>query len=309
MSTGGSSTTAILAALAANAGITLAKFVGAALTGSSSMLAEAMHSLADTANEGLLLLGKRRAAHPPDAVHQFGYGRNRYFYSFVVALVLFTMGSLFAIDEGITKIRRPEELSSPVVAIAILLIAMVLETFSLLTARRESQPLKGRGSWWQFIRTSRNPELPVVLLEDSGALVGLAFAFTGVGLTVLTGDPRWDGVGTLAIGILLGAIAVVLIVEMKSLLIGEGATPDEDRAIRANLVDGTHIDRVIHLRTEYLAPDELLIAAKVAIRPDLTINNLATAIDAAEARVRAAVPTANVIYLEPDLYRPHPEPA
>ncbi|WP_069164701.1 cation diffusion facilitator family transporter [Nocardia altamirensis] len=303
MSSGGSSTTAILAALAANAGITLAKFVGAALTGSSSMLAEAMHSLADTANEGLLLVGKRRAAHPPDTKHQFGYGRNRYFYSFVVALVLFTMGSLFAVLEGVDKIRHPEELSSPVVAIVIVVIAMVLETFSLLTARRESQPLKGRGSWWHFIRASRNPELPVVLLEDTGALIGLGFAFSGVGLTVLTGDARWDGVGTVAIGILLGAIAIILIVEMKSLLIGEGATSAEDLAIRANLVDGTIIDRVIHLRTEYLAPDELLIAAKVSVRPGLTIDAVAAAIDAAEARVRAAVPSTDVIYLEPDLDR------
>ncbi|WP_141809079.1 cation diffusion facilitator family transporter [Nocardia bhagyanarayanae] len=295
---------AIFAALGADIGIAIAKFVGWAITGSSSMLAEAMHSIADTANQFLLLIGQRRAAKRPDTLHPFGYGRNRYFYAFVVALVLFSLGSLAAIDEGIHKIRDPEELSSPFVAIVILLVAMGLETFSLTTAKRESRPLKGTSSWWRFIRNSRNPELPVVLLEDSGALIGLLFAFVGVGLTMLTGDPIWDGIGTLAIGALLGAIAIVLIVEMKSLLIGEGATAEEYAVIRANLVDGARIDRVIHLETEYLGPEDLLVAAKIAIVPGLGIAAIAEAIDAAEARVRAAVPTVNRIYLEPDLYRP-----
>jgi divalent metal cation (Fe/Co/Zn/Cd) transporter len=204
------------------------------------------------------------------------------------------------------KIQQPEELSSPIVAIVILLIAIGLETFSFVTAVRESTPLKGRASWWQFIRNSRNPELPVVLLEDTGALIGLIFAFAGVGLTMLTGDPIWDGIGTLAIGALLGVIAVVLIVEMQSLLIGEGATPAEDELIRGNLVDGTRIDRVIHLKTQYLGPEELLVAAKVAMVSGLEITDIAAAIDAAEARVRAAVPAARVIYLEPDLYRTQP---
>ncbi|MFC9998302.1 cation diffusion facilitator family transporter [Nocardia sp. NPDC127526] len=294
---------AILAAFSADAGITLAKFIGAMITGSGSMLAETMHSLADTANQGLLLVGRRRAEQEPDRLHPFGYGRNRYFYSFVVALVIFTMGGLYAIDEGITKIRHPEQLSSPLVGIAILLVALLLESFSLATARRESAPLKGRGSWWKFIRTTRNPELPVVLLEDSGALIGLVFAFAGVGLTMLTGNPLWDGIGTLAIGILLFCIAIVLIVEMKSLLIGEGATSDEDRRIRENLVDGTRIDRVIHLKTQYLAPEDLLVATKVAITPGLDIATVAAAIDEAEARVRQAVPTVGDIYIEPDLYR------
>ncbi|MBF6364577.1 cation diffusion facilitator family transporter [Nocardia puris] len=294
---------AIFAALAADAGIAIAKFIGAGITGSSSMLAEAVHSVADTSNQFLLLLGQKRAAQSPDRLHPFGYGRNRYFYAFVVALVLFSLGSLAAIYEGVGKIREPEELTSPLVAIVILGVAVALESFSLATARRESRPLKGRSSWWEFIRTSRNPELPVVLLEDSGALVGLLFAFAGVGLTVLTGDPIWDGIGTLAIGVLLGAIAVVLIVEMKSLLIGEGATPAEYAAIRANLVDGEHIDRVIHLETEYLGPEDMLVAAKIAIVPGLDIATVATAIDAAEVRVRAAVPHVNRMYLEPDLYR------
>ncbi|MFE3444724.1 cation diffusion facilitator family transporter [Nocardia sp. NPDC059180] len=305
MSAGGGKK-AIIAALTANAGIAAAKFVGAAITGSASMLAEAVHSVADTSNQGLLLFGQRRAEKEADELHPFGYGRNRYFYSFVVALVLFTLGSVYAIYEGIHKIQHPEELSSPIVAIVILVIAIGLETYSFATAVRESRPLKGRASWWRFIRNSRSPELPVVLLEDTGALIGLVLALAGVGLTMITDNAIFDGIGTLAIGILLGVIAIVLIVEMQSLLIGEGATPDEDRAIRENLVDGERIDRVIHLKTQYLGPEELLVAAKVSIVAGQGIAQIAAAIDAAESRVRDAVPTARVIYLEPDLYRTQP---
>ena len=218
------STRAIIAALIANAGIAVAKFVGFLITGSSSMLAESVHSVADTSNQGLLLLGQRQSRREADPLHQFGYGRSRYFYSFVVAMVLFTLGSVFALYEGYHKISHPAELTSPIVAIAILVVAICLEGYSFRTAVKESRPLKGSGSWWRFIRNSRNPELPVVLLEDTGALVGLLFALAGVGLTMLTGEPVWDGVGTIAIGVLLGVIAVVLMIEMHSLLIGEGAT-------------------------------------------------------------------------------------
>ncbi|MBF6178034.1 cation diffusion facilitator family transporter [Nocardia otitidiscaviarum] len=294
---------AIIAAMSANGGIAVAKFVGAGITGSASMLAEAVHSVADTCNQGLLLFGQRRAAQEADNLHQFGYGRNRYFYSFVVALVIFALGSLYALYEGVHKVQHPEELSSPMVAIVILGIAIVLETFSMITAVKESRPLKGDASWWRFIRTSRHPELPVVLLEDAGALIGLILAFGAVSMTVVTGDPVWDGIGTLCIGVLLGVIAIILIVEMKSLLIGEGATAKDDELIRERLVDGTRIDRVIHLKTQYLGPEELLVAAKVAIVPGLEIADIAAAIDDAEARVRAAVPIAKIMYLEPDLYR------
>ncbi|WP_280437875.1 cation diffusion facilitator family transporter [Nocardia carnea] len=305
MSAGGSKK-AIVAALTANAGIAVAKFVGAGITGSASMLAEGVHSVADTANQGLLLFGQNRAQQEADELHPFGYGRSRYFYSFVVALVLFTLGSVYALYEGIHKIQHPEELSSPIVAVVILVIAIGLEVYSFTTAVRESKPLKGRASWWQFIRNSRSPELPVVLLEDTGALVGLVLALGGVGLTMLTGDPVWDGVGTLAIGALLGIIAIILIIEMHSLLIGEGATAEEDRAIRDSIADGTTIDRLIHMKTQYIGPEELLVAAKVAVVPGLDIDRIAAGIDEAEARIRTAVPTARVIYLEPDLYR---EPA
>ncbi|MFD4352219.1 cation diffusion facilitator family transporter [Nocardia sp. NPDC058518] len=302
MSAGGGKK-AIVAALVANAGIAVAKFVGAFITGSASMMAEGVHSVADTSNQGLLLFGQKAAAKDADELHQFGYGRNRYFYSFVVALVLFTLGSVYAIYEGIHKIQHPEELSQPIVAVVILVIAIGLETFSFLTAVRESRPLKGNASWWRFIRNSRSPELPVVLLEDTGALIGLILALGAVGMTMITDDPIYDAIGTLSIGVLLGIIAIVLIVEMKSLLIGEGATPEQGRAIHENLVDGTKITSVIHLKTQYIGPEEMLVAAKVAIAADLDIAGIAEAIDAAETRVRAAVPTARLIYLEPDLYR------
>lgn len=302
MSTAGS-TRAILAALAANAGIALAKFIGYLITHSSSMLAEAVHSVADTSNQALLLWGQRRAQKEADELHPFGYGRSRYFYSFVVALVLFSLGSVFALYEGYEKIAHPHALRSPLVAIAILVVAIALESYSFRTAVVESRPLKGRGSWWRFIRTSRNPELPVVLLEDTGALIGLIFALAGVGLTMLTGNPVWDGVGTIAIGVLLGAIAVILMVEMHSLLIGEGATAGEERAIRAAVEGTPGIDRVIHLRTQYLGPDEMLVGAKIALPPNCDLRTVADVIDDAEARIRAAVSAARLIYLEPDLDR------
>lgn len=302
MSAGGSKR-AIIAALAANAGIAVAKFIGFAITGSSSMLAESVHSIADTSNQGLLLYGQRAASKEADRLHPFGYGRSRFFYSFVVALVLFTLGSVFALYEGYHKIHAPEHLQSPIVAIVILGVAIALEGYSFRTAFVESKPLKGGASWWQFIRNSRNPELPVVLLEDTGALLGLAFALFGVGMTIVTGDPVWDGIGTVAIGVLLGIIAIVLMVEIKSLLIGEGATATQEQAILDALAGTDDVERVIHCRTQYLGPEELLVAAKIAITPSAELPRVAATIDAAERRVRAAVPIAQVIYLEPDLDR------
>jgi cation diffusion facilitator family transporter len=266
------------------------------------MLAEAVHSVADTSNQGLLLLGGKRARREATEEHPFGYGRDRYFYSFVVALLLFSLGSLFALYEGAHKLHSHEEISSPVVAIGILVVAILLEGLSFRTAIRESRPLKGAGSWWRFIRQSKAPELPVVILEDSGALVGLVLALAGVGLAVLTGDPVWDAIGTLGIGVLLGVIAIILIVETKSLLIGEGSGPDELRRICTAMV-GRGVDRVIHLRTQYLGPDELLVAAKIAVPATMSTADVARVIDEAEARVRDAVPAARIIYLEPDLDR------
>jgi cation diffusion facilitator family transporter len=296
-------TKAIIAALLANAGIALAKFIGYLVTGSSSMLAEAVHSVADTSNQGLLLLGGKRAQRAATAEHPFGYGRDRYFYSFVVALLLFSLGSIFAIYEGVHKLEHPAPLTSPLVAVIILVVAIALEGFSFRTAISESRAFKGHSSWWQFIRQAKAPELPVVLLEDFGALVGLALALIGVGLAVLTGNPVFDALGTIAIGLLLGVIAVILIIEMKSLLIGEGAVPPVLRRIVVAIEGGGPVRRVIHIRTQYLGPEELLVAAKIALDPCVTAEDVARGIDAAEQRVRSAVPEARLIYLEPDLDR------
>jgi cation diffusion facilitator family transporter len=298
----GGGTKAILAALFANAGIAAAKFIGFAITGASSMLAEAVHSVADTSNQGLLLLGGKTSKRKATKEHPFGFGRDRYFYSFIVALMLFTLGSAFAFYEGIHKLQHPEPLNSPFVAVAILVVAIGLEIYSFRTAIVESRKIKGEVGWWGFIRQSRTPELPVVLLEDAGALFGLVFALFGVGLAVITDDPMWDGIGTLMIGALLGVIAIILIIEMKSLLIGEGATPKEHDAITGAIAGG-RVQRLIHIRTQYLGPDELLVAAKIALEPGLPLADVASEIDAAEKRIRESVPSARLIYLEPDLDR------
>lgn len=300
MATGG--TRAILAAMFANGAIAIAKFVAYLVTGSASMLAESIHSVADTSNQGLLLLGGKRAQKVADDRHQFGYGRERYFWAFVVAMVLFALGGLFSIYEGIEKIRHPHELESLGWAIGVLVFAMVAEAFSFRTAIVESQNVKGNKSWWEFIRRSRSPELPVVLLEDAGAMIGLVLALAGVGLASITGDPIWDGIGTLSIGILLVIIAIVLTIEMKSLLIGEAATREDIAAIDAAVAGVPSVIRVIDLKTQHIGPEELLVAAKLEFDRSLTNPQLSDAIDEAESAIRHAVPLAMQIYLEPDLY-------
>jgi len=301
-------TRAVVAALAANLGIAVSKFVAFALTGSSSMLAEAVHSVADSANQVLLLIGGRRARRAPDAQHPFGYGRVRYVYAFVVAIVLFLVGGVFSIYEGWHKISHPEELTSPAVAFIVLFVAIGLESFSFRTAVVEANKSRGSHSLLRYVRRSRQPELPVVLLEDFGALVGLVFALVGVSLAVATGDPRWDGLGAVAVGALLIVIAGFLSVEMASLLVGEGALPEETEAVRTALEAVPGVDRVIHLRTLHTGPDELLVGAKIAVTHDDTAAFVARTIDDAEARIRAAVPGARWIYLEPDLERAADKP-
>ena len=294
---------AIIAALLANLGIAVTKFVAFVITSSSSMLAEAIHSLADTGNQGLLLLGRKGASKPADEVHPFGYGRVRYVYAFLVAVVLFTVGGLFAVYEGIEKIRHPHELESAAVAIAVLLVAIVLESFSLRTAIGETRHIKGEQSFFSFIKTSRVPELPVVLLEDLAALVGLAFALGGVGLAIALDEPRFDGIGTLLIGILLVIVAVILGVQMKGMLVGESAVPADVDRIRRALAGADGITRVIHLRTLHLGPDELLVAAKIETDRGADLPRIADIINGAEADVRAVIPAARIIFLEPDLHR------
>lgn len=303
MSTGQHGSKAIVAALFANLGIAVSKLVGFLITGSASMLAEAIHSAADSGNQGLLLLGGKRARKAADASHPFGYGRERYFWAFVVAMVLFSLGGAFAIFEGIEKIRHPHELESAHIAIGILVVAILLESFSFRTAIVESNKVRGDAGWWQFIRRSRNPELPIVLLEDLGALVGLVLALTGVSVALATDDAVWDGYGTLGIGILLTVIAIILAVEMKSLLIGETADTRSEAALRAAIGSAPEVERLIHLRTQHIGPEELLVGAKVSFASHLSVVQLADAIDRVETGMRAAVPEARVIYIEPDVVR------
>jgi cation diffusion facilitator family transporter len=293
---------AIIAALLANMALAAGKLVGFVFTGSSSMLAESVHSLADTGNQGLLLLGGRRSRKVADEEHPFGYGRERYFWSFVVALVLFSLGALFAIYEGIHKIQHPEPIDRPEWAIGILCFALVMESLSFRTAVRESAAIKGDATFVQFVRRTKVPELPVVLLEDLGARSGLVLALGAVTMALITDDGVWDGYCTLCIGILLGIIAIVLAIEMKSLLIGEGAGPQRIDAIRTAIKGEPSVTALIHLRTEHLGPDELLVCAKVEFRHELTVVELADMIDRLEATVRAAVPEARVIYIEPDVH-------
>ncbi len=298
------STRAIITALGANLGIATTKFVAFLLTGSSSMLAESIHSVADSSNQALLLIGGKRARRDATEEHPFGYGRERYIYAFIVAIVLFSLGGLFALYEAWHKIRDPHGITAwHWVPIVVLLVAIVLESVALRTAVRESNRSRGRASWVQFVRRSKSPELPVILLEDAGALIGLVFALAGVGLTLITGNGVWDGLGTAAIGVLLTAIAIVLAAEVKSLLIGESASAEQVRLIREAIVASRDVPAVIHMRTMHLGPEELLVAAKVAVDLRDDAREVAQAINDAEERIRRAVPIARLIYLEPDVLR------
>jgi cation diffusion facilitator family transporter len=294
---------AVIAALAANLGIAATKFAAFAITGSASLLAESVHSVADSANQVLLLIGRTRSRREETEEHPFGFGAERYVYAFIVAVVLFVVGAIFSVVEGISRIRHPETVVSPVVAFAVLGVAIALEAFSFRTAIKESGRSRGSASWRAFIRHAKAPELPAVLLEDFAALIGLGFALCAVILATVTGDGRWDGAGSLAIGLLLGCVAVVLATEMKSLLVGESARPDVQQAIVAAIEETDGIERVIHLRTLHLGPESLLVAAKIAVPESGTAAVIAAAIDDAERRIRAVVPIAGSIFLEPDLYQ------
>ena len=298
---------AVIAALAANLGIAIAKFAAFLVTGSASMLAEAVHSVADTGNEVLLLIGAGRSRRARTTEHPFGFGRERYFYAFVVAVMLFTVGAVFSIYDGVHKIVSGGELNSPYIAYAVLGVSVILESFSLRTAIRESNEVRGDRSWRQFVHLTKMPELPVVLLEDTAALIGLFLAFLGVLLSQLTGNDKWDGVGSVAVGVLLGCAAFIVGYETKSLLIGESASEEMSARIVAALEGGPERFRLIHLRTSHLGPEALLVAAKIGVAPDQTAAVLAAGINAAEQRVRAAVPIAETIYLEPDIYHPGEE--
>jgi cation diffusion facilitator family transporter len=296
---------AVIAALAANLGIAIAKFAAFLLTGSASLLAESVHSLADTGNEILLLIGRGRSRKARTAEHPFGFGRERYFYAFVVAVMLFTVGAVFSIYDGVNKIIHPDHLDNAVIAYVVLGMSVVLESLSLRTGIKEANEVRQQGHGWrQFVHHTKTPELPVVLMEDTAALLGLVFAFLGVLLSQLTGHQQWDGVGSVCVGVLLAGAAFIVGWETKSLLIGESATEETTELIVTALESGPEKYRLIHLRTSHIGPDTLLVAAKIGVNGDTTARDLAAGIDAAEKRVRAAVPIAETIYLEPDIYRP-----
>ncbi|KQM82273.1 cation diffusion facilitator family transporter [Agromyces sp. Leaf222] len=293
---------AIVAAFLANLGIAITKFIAWFFSGSASMLAEGIHSVADSGNQLLLMLGGRKAQKAADKEHPFGYGRERYVYAFVVSIILFSVGGVFSIYEGIDKLTHPHELENAWLPMLVLTIAIVLESISLRTAVKESNHVRGRQSWVQFVRRAKAPELPVVLLEDVAALIGLVFAFAAVGLTVITGNPTFDAIGTLLIGTLLVVVAVVLGIETKSLLVGEGATDDDVAKIEQAITAGPEIERIIHMKTLYLGPDELLVAAKLGFASDQSLLEVAAATNVIEQRIRTAVPAARVIYIEPDVW-------
>ncbi|MGQ0826127.1 MAG: cation diffusion facilitator family transporter [Actinomycetota bacterium] len=303
MASPGHSNKAVIAALLANGVIAISKFIVFLITGAASLLAESIHSVADTGNQGLLLYGGKAARRPPDEEHPFGYGNRRYFWAFIVALILFSMGGLFAIYEGIEKLRHPHELESVGLAIALLSFAIVVEGVSFRTAIVEANKVRGDRTWMQFIRRSKAPELPVVLLEDAGALCGLVVALFGVTMAEVTDEARWDAAGSLGIGVLLVVIAVFLAGEMSSLLLGEAATTEDVAAMRRAIEEHDSVQRVIHLRTEHIGPEEIVVAAKLEFDHALSFPQLAGEINGVEARIRAAVPSARLIFVEPDVYR------
>jgi cation diffusion facilitator family transporter len=300
-------TKAVAAAFAANLGIAVAKLIGFALTSATSMLAEAVHSLADCGNQALLALGGKRSRRAPTSEHPFGHGRERYFWAFVVAMMLFAVGGGFAIFEGIDKLRHPHPLQSPLIAIAILAFSIAAESWSLRVALREARANRAESSWWEFIRKTKAAELPVILLEDIAALIGLGLALAGIGLSMLTGDARLDAAGSIAIGVLLTLVAGVLATEMRSLLMGEAASEADVSKIRAALLESPRLRRIIHLRTMHLSPEELLVGVKAEFAPELSFTELAAEIDRVEQNVRASVSRTCVIYIEPDVWH-DPEP-
>ena len=302
MSTEGSAR-AIIAALGANIGIAVTKFIAAGVSGSASMLAEGIHSVADSGNQVLLLIGGKRARREATKTHPFGYGRSRYIYAFMVSIVLFSIGGMFSINEGISKLHETHELDNAWLPLIVLGVSIGLESFSLYTALKAAKEERGRTSLAKYIRHAKSPELPVVLLEDMAALTGLVLAFLGVGLTVITHNAIWDAIGTLAIGVLLVLVAVILGIETSSLLVGEGASEKDADKIKDAIVATPGVDSLIHIKTLYLGPEELMVAAKFAVGKKATAQDIAKAIDDAEVAIRKAVPTARVIYLEPDILR------
>lgn len=300
MASRGSPLRAILFALGANLGIAVAKTIAAVFTGSSSMLAEAIHSYADSANQLLLLLGIRRSRRPPDAEHPLGYGKVSYFWSFVVALMLFSLGGLFSVTEGWQKLHEEGELANPAIAIGVLGFSILLEAFSMYGCITEVDKVRRGQSLWNWVRRSRNSELVVVFGEDLAALIGLTLALVFVSLAVLTGDNRYDAYGSIAIGVVLISISVFVGVRVKSLLIGRSADPDLERAIRHHMAAHPEILEVFSVITIQMGPD-VVLAAKIRLSPSLDAGRASLAINQLEEELKAQFAEIRWCFMEPDV--------
>ncbi len=301
----------IVLALGANAGIAVAKFVAFFLTGSASMMAEAIHSVADTSNQLLLLLGLKKAAKPPDERHPFGYKMESYFWSFIVAIMLFSLGGLFALYEGLHKLHeldalekagKTTEMSNPAIAIGVLFFAIILEGISWWVATREVNSLRGETSLLRFIEGSKSTEIIVIWMEDTAALVGLFLALFGIGLVLLTGNPYWDVYATFAIGALLIAVAFLVARETKSLLIGEAATTESQDLIRKLVAETEGAVQLMNLRTMQLGEDEFLAALKIQWDTELTMAQLVERTNGLEHRIRETIPRARYVFVEADIF-------
>lgn len=311
MSAGGGNK-AVVAALLANTGIAVTKFLAFILTQSASMLAEAIHSLADAGNQLLLLIGGKRSQREATEEHPFGFGRERYVYAFVVSIVLFSLGGVFALYEAYHKFHELRgghggggllETNWKWLALGVLGAAIVMESLSFRTAITESNKVRGDKTWWAFIRNAKAPELPVILLEDLAALIGLVVAFVSVGLAIATHNLYFDVVGSGVIGVLLVVVAVVLAIEVKSLLIGESATHESIARMRAAIEGTTGVSKIIHMKTLHVAPEELLVGVKVGVDELATAAEIARMIDDIESNLRATEPMAQNVYIEPDVFR------
>ena len=296
----GESNLVLFSALAANLGIAVAKFVAAAITGSSSMLTEGFHSVVDSLNQILLLYGQRQGRKPPDEAHPFGYGRELYFWSFVVAILIFAVGAGVSIFEGWAHIKQPEPLSNPLINYIVLGVAFAMEGGSWFVAMREFAAANRTGGWWRAVRRSKDPAGFIVLFEDTAALAGLVIAGVGVWASHAFHDPRIDGAASIVIGVLLGVVAAFLAREAKGLLIGEGASPEIVARVRA-IVDGNPaITTVNHVRTIHTAPTSIFVAISADFRDSLTMGEAETLIEQIEADLKRAIPELSSIYIRPE---------
>ncbi|MBI4954793.1 MAG: cation diffusion facilitator family transporter [Myxococcales bacterium] len=291
----------IIQSLLANVAIALAKGVAAVFTGSGAMLAETIHSAADCSNQALLLLGVKQARRPPDATHPLGYGRALYFWSFMVALLLFTGGGVFSIYEGIHKLGSDEAVHHVGWGIGVLLFSLAVEGWAALSNVRDLNKRRKQTPFFRYLRESKDSDLVVVFGENSAAALGLVFALAALGLSSATGDPMWDAVGSLAVGVVLVGVAIFLAVEIKSLLVGEAADPHIAATVRGLVKDSADIEEMLSLITVQQGPGEVMVAAKVRLRRDLTAERIVQVLNGYEARLREQCPDVKWSFVEPDI--------